>query len=167
MDSPPAPATSMSADLAVVPSAAAAAATQTVETASAPAPDPGAYFKVYEEYAKTLRTWFVAYGIGGPVLFITNKDVADKLASSHAVPRIAGLFLAGVALQIVLAMLNKTVMWANYWTELYPEEAKKRRFRLAFWISSQYSIDLLIDLATVVLFGSATWWAFRVLVAGV
>ena len=51
------------------------------------------YYKVYEEYAKNLRTWFVAYGVGAPVLFVSNKDIAEKLASSHAAPSIAAFFL--------------------------------------------------------------------------
>lgn len=87
-----------------------------------------AYFKVYEEYAKTLRTWLVAYGVGAPVLFVTNKDVADKLAASHAASAIAELFLSGVALQIFLAIVNKTVMWANYWSELNPMRPRKGDF---------------------------------------
>jgi len=167
MDTPPTTTALSSVDPDVTKSATGAPAPASAATSTGPAPDPGAYFKVYEDYAKTLRTWLVAYGIGGPVLFITNKDVADKLSSSHAAPCIAELFLAGVALQVFLAMLNKTVMWAVYWAELYPEEAKKCRFRFAYWISSQYAIDFLIDLATLALFGAATWGAFRVLVGGV
>jgi hypothetical protein len=139
----------------------------TVVTDPSSQPKHADYFKVYEEYAKTLRTWLVAYGVGGPVLFVTNKDVAEKLAASHAAPSIAKLFLAGVGLQIFLAMVNKTVMWANYWSELYPEEATKIRFRFAYWVSSQYWIDFSIDIVTVILFGAATLGAFRVIVAGV
>jgi hypothetical protein len=29
-------------------------------------------FQAYAEYNKTLRTWFVAFGIGGPALFLVN-----------------------------------------------------------------------------------------------
>lgn len=125
------------------------------------------YFKVYEEYAKTLRTWLVAYGVGAPVLFVTNKDVSNKLAASHAGACIAELFLAGVGLQIFLAMVNKTVMWANYWSERNPDEAEKKRFRFASWVSSQYWIDFSIDVFTLLFFGAATLGAFRVLVAAV
>ena len=38
----------------------------------------GGHFENYAEYAKTLRSWLVAYGIGGPVLFLTNKDAPEK-----------------------------------------------------------------------------------------
>jgi hypothetical protein len=40
------------------------------------------YFKVYEEHMKTLRAWFVAYGIGGPVLFVTLKEFAATVIAS-------------------------------------------------------------------------------------
>lgn len=39
-------------------------------------------YAVYEEHSKTLRTWLVAYGIGAPVLFITNDKVWKAIASS-------------------------------------------------------------------------------------
>jgi len=123
------------------------------------------YYKVYEEYAKNLRTWFVAYGVGAPVLFVSNKDIAEKLASSHAAPSIAAFFLFGVALQIALALVNKNAMWGCYWTEKYPAEASKKRFRFAHWVSGQYWIDVALDLLTVLFFGVATWGSFRVIVA--
>jgi hypothetical protein len=125
------------------------------------------YFRVYEDYAKNLRTWFVAYGIGGPVLFVSNEGLAKRLASSHAGPAIAAFFLAGVVLQIALAMINKNAMWACYWSSRYPDEAHKRRFRFAHWISGQYLIDVGVDVLTTGSFAIATWGAFRVIVAAV
>jgi len=43
------------------------------------------YFKAYEEYSKVLRTWFVAYGIGGPVLLLTNETLAKAIKASGQV----------------------------------------------------------------------------------
>jgi hypothetical protein len=37
-------------------------------------------FEAYSDYSKTLRMWFVAYGMGGPILFVSNKDMAAKAA---------------------------------------------------------------------------------------
>ena len=36
-------------------------------------------YKAYEEHAKTLRTWLVAYGIGAPVVFLTNEQLSKRL----------------------------------------------------------------------------------------
>ncbi len=69
------------------------------------------YYKAYEEHSKVLRTWLVAYGIGAPVLFLTNETLAAKLAGSAVAGRVAALFLVGVAAQVLLAAFNKTVMW--------------------------------------------------------
>ena len=71
------------------------------------------YFKAYEEYSKVLRTWFVAYGIGGPVLLLTNQTLAKAIKASGQGKSLAALFLAGVALQVVLAALNKFSMWGS------------------------------------------------------
>ncbi len=39
-------------------------------------------YAVYEGYAQTLRTWFVAYGIGGPVLFLSSDGLREQLVAS-------------------------------------------------------------------------------------
>jgi hypothetical protein len=78
------------------------------------------YFKVYEEYSKVLRTWFVAYGIGAPALFLTNETAAMTLNASTHAKYIASLFLGGVAIQVMLTSVNKVTMWALYFGEIKP-----------------------------------------------
>jgi hypothetical protein len=119
-------------------------------------------YKAYEEYSKTLRTWLVAYGIGAPVLFLTNETLSARVLASPHAECLGILFLSGVSLQVLLAALNKSVMWACYYAELTPVCKTKRRFRFADWISQQYWIDFLIDAASLVLFAFATWRAFRI-----
>jgi len=79
--------------------------------------DREAYFDAYQEYSKVLRTWFVVYGIGGPVLLLTNETLARALKASGEGKCLAAFFLAGVALQVVLAALNKFSMWGIYFGE--------------------------------------------------
>ena len=48
-------------------------------------PQKEGHFQNYSDYSRTLRAWLVAYGIGGPVLFLTNDKVATRVAESgHA-----------------------------------------------------------------------------------
>ena len=62
-----------------------------------------AYFEQYWRYCSALRNWFVAYGIGGCVLFISDKAkiFQDLSAFTKAIVVIA--FLFGVVAQILLA----------------------------------------------------------------
>ena len=121
------------------------------------------YFKVYEEYAKTLRMWFVAYGVGGPVLLLTNKAVSDRIAASGAAREIALGFLIGALAQVALAMLNKTVMWATYYGELNASFHDTRRYRWAEWLSRQLWIDFCVDAVTIGCFVHATYRTFIIL----
>ena len=114
------------------------------------------FYKAYEEYAKLLRTWFVAYGVGGPVLFLTQSHIADRIAKSGQARAVIYLFLGGVAAQVVLAMLNKWVMWSIYAYSGSTTDRAKVRFRLADWISEQAWLDIVCDVATLALFGIAT-----------
>lgn len=122
-------------------------------------------FEAYNEYSKTLRTWLVAYGIGGPILFVSQQQIADKLAASPAKTLVIYLFLAGLAAQILISLLNKWVNWAAYEMGLNPPPALKAPQKAVIWLSKQFWIDILCDLVSVVSFMVATFWVLRVILA--
>lgn len=122
------------------------------------------YLEAYAEYSKVLRTWFVAYGIGAPVLLLTNDVLSKALRASGCARFVAGSFLAGVLLQVVVASFNKASMWALYYGETQPSFKVSRWYRAGYWFSEAFWIDLTVDLLTMMLFGLATWTAFDVLV---
>ena len=128
----------------------------------AAAADSG-HFSVYNQHSAVLRTWLVAYGIGAPALFLSQDKIWQALAKSGTLPRIGLLFLAGVFLQVLLAALNKSVMWACYYGEQDLSYQKTRRYRGAHWLSDKYSIDLAADLGAMAAFALATYLCFSVL----
>jgi len=125
-----------------------------------PISEAASYYTAYEGYEKTLRTWFVAYGIGGPILLLTNEAVRDAFSHSSRGRWIGIAFLVGVAVQVALAIVNKTAAWANYFVSTRPELQSRLKYRAASWISEQYWIDVASDITTVLLFGWATWASF-------
>jgi hypothetical protein len=122
-------------------------------------------YAAYEEHSKTLRTWLVAYGVGVPVVLLSNDRIWTAVTQAGLARSIGALFLSGVALQVFLAALNKSVMWACYYAEANPGLRKRRRFRVADWFSEQFLIDFAVDVATLVLFAVATLRTFRALIA--
>lgn len=126
--------------------------------------DSGAagFYATYDHYSKLLRTWLVAYGIGGPVLLLSSDSLLARLSESDSSRSIAAFFLIGVALQVLLASINKTVMWVCYYGELYPDYCSKRRYRFCAWASEQFWLDFVVDLASMILFGLATYEAFEI-----
>jgi hypothetical protein len=99
----------------------------------------------YRTYEKTLRTWFVAYGIGAPILFLSNNSVWNKIAASKYSNCIATLFLVGVFLQIFIALLNKHSMWYCYRGEGDKDFQKTFSYKISFWLSDKYWIDRFIN----------------------
>jgi hypothetical protein len=57
-------------------------------------------FSAYSEYNKTLRTWLVAFGIGGPALFMTNDGIAKRLVATGELRMVVVLFLIGAGVQV-------------------------------------------------------------------
>lgn len=69
------------------------------------------YFERYWRYCSSLRNWFVAYGIGGCVLFISdNAQIFQKLSINTKVTVVIS-FIIGVAAQLILAFINKWIHW--------------------------------------------------------
>ncbi len=122
------------------------------------------YLAAYGEFSKVLRTWFVAYGVGAPVLLITNEAVSTAIKTSGSAKTIGGCFLAGAALQIILATLNKAAMWVLYYGEENQSFKGGNSYKVGYWFSEHISIDLMVDSATLILFGIATWKAFSKLI---
>jgi len=120
-------------------------------------------FEAYRDYSKTLRTWFIAYGIGGPILFVSNKDIAVKVATAPEKSTITYLFLAGVIIQIFITLLNKWSNWAAYSLSLNPPMRLGKRDKLIIWFSDQCWIDILIDLLTLIVFVIGTMMTLQVL----
>src|SRR5437660_767961 len=69
------------------------------------------YYEEYTEYAKNLRIWFVAYGIGCPAAFLTQDAVRERILKADDAAVIVGVFFAGVGVQIAAALLYKAATW--------------------------------------------------------
>lgn len=124
-----------------------------------------AYYKAYEEHARTLKTWLVAYGVGALVVLMTNEEIWKALAAAPAAPAIAKLSLAGVAAQVAVSAVNKFSMWVCYYGEYKPSFKSKRRYKVGHWLSTQFSFDVLADVATIVCFVIATARIFLIFLA--
>ena len=53
------------------------------------------YFSTYQDYNKTLRAWFVAFGAGGPALLAVEPDLRDVLVEKNVLMTVVVYFLAG------------------------------------------------------------------------
>lgn len=122
----------------------------------------GSHFENYADYSRTLRAWLVAYGVGGPVLFVTNEKLSERVANSGYANAIIVLFLLGVALQIVLATINKWGAWHMYRGAADAEYHATWRYKFWAFVNEQSWIDFWIDLTSLVVFTLATWRVLNV-----
>ena len=121
------------------------------------------FFAPYAEFAKTLRTWFVAYGIGAPVVVLSNDKLRETLRLSGEARTVTSLFLMGVGVQVAAALIYKMCMWYLYLAELQPRLHETRRYRISVYVSEAFGIELFFDLVTLGAFGIATWRLFVLL----
>jgi hypothetical protein len=136
--------------------------------------DYDGHFANYAEYSKTLRSWLVAYGIGGPVLLLLSKDAPKTISGSPHIKIVVTLFVTGVALQIFLSFLNKWAAW-NMYRGAFAEQLEVSKssecdfyhhscpYKIWHWINSQSWIDMLIDVAALICFSIATWLVLETL----
>ncbi len=113
-------------------------------------------FEAYKDFSTVLRTWLVAYGIGGPVIILSQEHIWKALGTSAAAACAGVLFLSGVIVQVFFAAFFKWAMW-ELWFGLNDEPRQKRkRYRFAKWASENYWIDVVTDFGSLATFAIAT-----------
>ena len=120
------------------------------------------YYEPYADYHRNLRLWFLAYGIGMPVFRTQVPDAIAALKTAHALREVMALFLFGVIVQILIALLYKTAMWYLYMEELGDLTKNSKRVRISAWLSEAYWLEALFDVITLGAFGYATWRVIQV-----
>ena len=84
-------------------------------SASNPVPSDGANeFSAYLKYNEILRSWFVAFGVGGPALFLVNDKIGTRLGESGQLFPVLLAFFIGTGSQVIGAVINKTFNWYVY-----------------------------------------------------
>lgn len=121
------------------------------------------FYEPYSEFAKNLRTWLIAYGIGVPALFLSSDKCWERVAASGQMRSLGIIFLSGVALQVFLALFFKALMWQLYIAEVDSARKETWLYRAADKISNWFFPEFLLDLASIGLFAWATLKALFVL----
>lgn len=114
------------------------------------------FYAPYAEFAKTLRTWLIAYGIGVPALLVSTDKCWDKIAATGQMRTLGIVFLSGVAIQVVVALLYKSLMWQLYIAEVHPEREQTWLYQFAQKASDLFWPEFLLDILSFGLFAWAT-----------
>jgi hypothetical protein len=114
------------------------------------------FYDAYSGFSKTLRGWFVAYGIGAPVFFASQASFAKELVAANTAKPIIILFLIGVVLQILLSVAYKYCMWFLYRGEIDNNYKRYKIYKISDWLASQTWLEFLFDLASLGCFAYGT-----------
>ena len=118
------------------------------------------FYSSYEHYGNSLRLWLVSYGIGAPVLFISNKDLYATVSKIDAINCIVFLFLLASFAQIINALINKWCNWYNYAFEARLRKKDGKTYKIVCAICNASWYDWVTDLVSVLLLCWATLWLF-------
>ncbi|MDE2091803.1 MAG: hypothetical protein KGJ08_07890 [Gammaproteobacteria bacterium] len=108
-------------------------------------------------YARILRAWLVAYGVGVPVLLVSQRLIAEAIIKKGNGSLITWLFLVGVAIQIIEIFIYKYSQEYLYHDETGSELKDTRRLALAEWFSNTIWFEIVFDLLSMVLFVCGTF----------
>jgi hypothetical protein len=120
------------------------------------------FYEAYSNNASKLRLWLISYGIGAPVLFVSQSSISSALNASGCGRKVILLFLIGVSLQILATYIYKTIMWYAYLGESKESFKSTRRFKFSDWFSELYWPEFVFDWGSIVLFIIATYKALTV-----
>ena len=110
------------------------------------------YFDQYWKHSTALRNWFVVYGVGALALVVTHDSLFPQITAKKI---LIGSIIVGIALQILLALLNKIVHWYVFWGKNLKKFQDTKCYRKCKWISEKFEIDITIDVLTIIAYGVA------------
>jgi hypothetical protein len=119
--------------------------------------DPADSFSTYLEYNKVLRTWFVAFGVGGPAFLLVNDKIAQQLVKAQLLREVAALFLIGAAAQILGAFFNKIANWYVYMGGYQIRVQDTWQYKLSLRFTEAFWFDIVVDVISIACFGAAAW----------
>ena len=122
------------------------------------------FYEPYAYFSRTLRAWLVAYGIGAPILIISQDHLSNKILSSGLGNEITIWFLAGVCIQVIAAILYKYSMGFIYFSELDSSLVNTKRYEIADWLSEAFWLELLFDVVAIVCFIRGTYLVIKVVI---
>jgi hypothetical protein len=123
-------------------------------------PTVAAWAAAYRHHATTLRNWLIAYGVGGPALFLTNDKLRDQLAGSGHLQTIGWTFLLGVLMQALMAFIDKYANWSGFQHASDPKRVQNWCSRRFAWWNDHNTPSIVLELASMLLFAVATALAF-------
>lgn len=118
---------------------------------------PDRWAAAYRAHAASLRAWFLAFGVGAPLLLYGTEEVWWCIAATDDLQYPALAFASGIATQVLGAFLDKYGDWFGLTASQVGEASLARPYRafLNFWMTHDWP-SWLLDLATMVGFGWAT-----------
>ncbi len=129
-----------------------------------PGKDDSGFYEPYSNFSTRMRNWLAAYGIGAPVLFVSQSEISNALTTSGSGKFVIVLFLIGVLIQVIAAFIYKSAMWYLYIGEHDKKFKNTKRYRYSDTISEIYWPEVVFDLGTITLFSIATYTALSVVV---
>jgi hypothetical protein len=109
---------------------------------------PRRSYEAYVEYNRTLRAWYVGFGVATPLAIAAQDKLYDELVGSGLGFYVTLFFVVGVMAQILNTVANKWMNWYRY------ETNSGRTARPAFmknwsdWYRNAYILHLLADFIT-------------------
>lgn len=123
--------------------------------------DASGFYEPYAHYNNLLRTWLVAYGVGGPAILVTHEDLFQDVAGKGNLALIGWLFLAGVSAQVCIALINKISMWYLHYGEDNDNFKQTSRYKIAHILAEIFWPDIFADVVSITSIGLATVLIFR------
>lgn len=115
------------------------------------------FYEPYTYFARTLRGWLVAYGIGAPVVVASQKELTAQLVKTGWLEAVVLVFLSGVLVQILTAFLYKYALWILHLEEIKYKSKEGLVYRLSHGFYLRIWPTAVFDLITVGLYIGPTY----------
>ena len=115
------------------------------------------YLEIYASFSRNLRGWLIAFGVGAPVLLVSQESVATRLSASPRFEFIVWTFFVGLTSQILAVFFYKMTLGGLYLGEEGQYSKDGRWWKFCYWSYRQQWLELIPDVVTLVAYAVAVY----------
>ena len=108
-----------------------------------PPPDTDSYYEAYQRFARTFRTWAIAFPVAVIAFLIGNEHVHSQYRHRDGYGIVIGLLITVVVLQVTIVFAYKVAMSYYYTHEAKPDKANCTK--IVDCVTNSFWLEAIVD----------------------
>ena len=121
------------------------------------------FLESFRASSASMSKWIVAYGVGMPVIILSQESFSHYLIAQKYFLVVLSLFLTGSCLKVISELVYKYISWPLHLGEGDETYRKRTSYKICKNLYNSLLFEAIFDIPAVILLFTGTIWTFSIL----